>query len=191
VLAVDASGSMAARERMVAVKGAVLSLLLDAYQKRDRVAVVAFRGRQASLLLPPTNSVELAERRLRPLPTGGRTPLAHALQLCDETIARQLTSDPERIPWLVLISDGRPNVALGAGDPLAEARTAAAAIRERGVRSLVLDSEGGAVKLGYNRLIAEALGAELLRIEELRADSIAATVRTRVGRQPVSRKRSA
>jgi magnesium chelatase subunit D len=192
VLAVDASGSMAARERMVAVKGAVLSLLLDAYQKRDRVAVVAFRGRRASLLLPPTNSVELAERRLRSLPTGGRTPLAHALQLCDETIARQLTSDPERIPWLVLISDGRPNVAIGAGSALDEARMAAAAIRERGVRSLVIDSEGGAVKLGYNRLIAEALGAELLRLEELRADSIAATVRARVSRQPSAvRKRTA
>ena len=84
LLVVDASGSMAARSRMEAVKGAVLSLLADAHQKRDQVAVISIRGAESQLLLPPTDSLELAERILQSLPTGGRTPLAHALTLAGD-----------------------------------------------------------------------------------------------------------
>jgi magnesium chelatase subunit D len=110
---VDASGSMAARDRMSAAKGAALALLLDAYRKRDQVGLVAFRGRGAELLLPPTNSVDLAERRLRELPTGGRTPLADGLALARQTVERYLAGRPAAVPLLVVITDGRANVALG------------------------------------------------------------------------------
>jgi len=182
LFAVDASGSMAARQRMIAVKGAVLSLLLDAYQKRDRVALVAFRGEVAKLILPPTNSVELAERQLRSLPTGGRTPLAHALQVCGETIQRYLINQRHGIPWLILVSDGRPNVPLRGGDALGDASRIAEQIRQRGIRALVIDTEGGPVRLGQNHRLAEALGAEYLRLEELAADTLEATVRQRLVR---------
>ncbi len=175
---VDASGSMAARQRMTAVKGAVLSLLLDAYQKRDRVGLIAFRGTAASLVLPPTNSVEQAERQLRSLPTGGRTPLAQALKLSLETLDPQ--SSDAWLPWLVLVSDGRPNVPLEGGDPMEDSCRVAGILKTLGIRSLLIDTENGAVKLGLNRRIAEALGAEYLRLEELAAHSIDRAVRRRV-----------
>lgn len=111
---VDASGSMAARHRMEAVKGTVLALLRDAYQRRDEVGVIAFRGAEAKVLLPPTRSVDAAERQLRELPTGGRTPLAHALQLVSEVLNRA-SSTSQAEPLLIVLSDGRANVALGEG----------------------------------------------------------------------------
>lgn len=179
---VDASGSMAARQRMAAVKGAILSLLVDAYQKRDRVALIAFRGSVATLLLPPTNSVELARRRLHSLPTGGRTPLAHALALGRETIQRHLTGHPHDVPWLILVSDGRPNVPLGGDDAMKDACVNAARLREHGVRALVIDSETGPVRLGQNRRLAEALGGRYLRLEELAAGGVDAAARQHLGR---------
>jgi magnesium chelatase subunit D len=110
---VDASGSMGAQRRMVAVKGAILSLLLDAYQRRDRVGLISFRGTGADLLLPPTGSVDLAQVQLRALPTGGRTPLGHGLSLALEVIERERLKDRDVLPLLVLLSDGRANVPLG------------------------------------------------------------------------------
>ena len=121
LFAVDASGSMAARKRMAAAKQAVLSLLLDAYQKRDRVGLIAFRGSQAELLLPPTTSVDLAERRLQSLPTGGRTPLGHALQVGMLAFERHRANHPEDVPLLLVVSDGRANVPVGSGDPASRA----------------------------------------------------------------------
>jgi len=182
LFALDASGSMAARRRMVAVKGAVMALLLDAYQKRDEVGLVAFRGRDARLVLPPTASVELAARALRALPTGGRTPLAHALALCETVLARARLGDAERTPWLVLVSDGRPNVALGA-DPVEDARRVAVRLRQSGTRALVVDTEEGPVRLGLNRRLAEAMGAEYLRLDDLDAATLVGAVRTRIGVQ--------
>jgi magnesium chelatase subunit D len=110
---VDASGSMGAQRRMVAVKGAILSLLLDAYQRRDRVGLISFRGAGADLLLPPTGSVDLAQVHLRDLPTGGRTPLGHGLYLALDVIERERLKDRDVLPLLVLLSDGRANVPLG------------------------------------------------------------------------------
>ncbi len=104
---VDASGSMAARARMGAVKGAVLSLLLDAYQRRDKVGMITFRGSAAQLLLPPTSSVEAAAARLAALPTGGRTPLAAGLLRAHEVLRTERLRDPQRRPLLVLVTDGR------------------------------------------------------------------------------------
>lgn len=180
LFAVDASGSMAARKRMVAVKGAVLSLLLDAYQKRDRVGLVAFRGTAAELILPPTNSALRAERVLRVLPTGGRTPLAQAFRLCAETLQHPSVTAQGYVSWLILVSDGRPNVPLREGDALADACRVAEQLRASGIRALVIDTEEGPVRLGLNRRIAAALGAEYLRLEELAADAIQTAVRRRV-----------
>jgi len=170
---VDASGSMAAQRRMEAVKGAVLSLLTDAYQQRDEVAVIGFSGKSAQLLLPPTRSVDLAEQNLRELPTGGRTPLPHALSLALETLEK--TAMP---PLLVLLSDGRANVALHVGnDPWQESLRFAGLLAERGVPALVLDTESGYLRLGRARQLAQALGAEYLTLEELSAENLALTVR--------------
>ncbi|MGZ5885147.1 MAG: magnesium chelatase subunit D family protein, partial [Burkholderiaceae bacterium] len=141
---VDASGSMAAQRRMEAVKGAVLSLLTDAYQQRDEVAVISFRGESAQLLLSPTRSVDLAEQNLRELPTGGRTPLPHALSVALETLDK--TTMP---PLLVLLSDGKANIALqDSNDPWQESLRFAGLLAERGVPALVLDTETGYLRLG-------------------------------------------
>jgi magnesium chelatase subunit D len=136
---VDASGSMAARRRMTATKGAVLSLLLDAYQRRDRVGLVSFRGSGAQVPLPPTSSVELAARRLAELPTGGRTPLAAGLARARQLLAAEAVRDPTRRPLLVLITDGRAN-AVGAS-PTRSAGPVAAALAE--ARALAAGGVGG------------------------------------------------
>lgn len=129
---VDASGSMAAQRRMALAKGAVQHLLRDAYQRRERVGLIAFRGAEATLILPPTNSVELADARLREVPTGGRTLLAHGLQLAAEVLRQP---GQRGVPALVvLLSDGRTNVALNGGEPLADAHAAARHLREMGGR---------------------------------------------------------
>jgi len=175
---VDASGSMGARERMAAAKGAVLALLLDAYRKRDQVGLVAFRGRGAELLLPPTNSVDLAEARLRELPTGGRTPLAHGLTVACRTLDRHQASRAETLPLLVLISDGRANVPLGGpGDVMAEIRLLGDQLQQRGVASVVIDSETGPLRLGLAREVAAALGARYLRLGDLDGAALAGAVR--------------
>jgi magnesium chelatase subunit D len=178
---VDASGSMAARQRMAAVKGTVLALLTSAYEQRDRVGVIAFRGASAEVLLPPTASVELAERALRQLPTGGRTPLAHALMRANELLRQERLSHPEYRPLLVLLSDGRANVGLpeGAGDPWQQALCAAGELAASGVAALFLDTEAGLVRLGRGRELAQALAAEHLPLEDLSAERLTLTIRER------------
>jgi magnesium chelatase subunit D len=182
VFAVDASGSMAARRRMAAAKQAVLSLLLDAYQKRDRVGLVAFRGSRAELLLPPTTSVDLAERRLRALPTGGRTPLGHALQVGMQAFERHRASHPEDLPLLLVVSDGRANVAIGGGDPAAECLALAAQIRASGIGAVVVDTETGTMRVGLCRPLSEALGGMYLPLEQLRAGALVQAARIGLGR---------
>ena len=176
---VDASGSMAARQRMEAVKGATLSLLLDAYRQRDRVGIIAFRGPRAHLLLPPTNSVDVAERHLRTLPTGGRTPLAHALILARETLARARRSDPDLLALLVLLTDGKANVPLPdtAGDPWEQTLEAARALASEGIPALVLDTESNYVRVGRAKALAHALRAEHMYLEDLSASNLVLTLR--------------
>ena len=169
---VDASGSMAARRRMSAVKGAILSLLADAYQRRDKVGLVSFRGEGAQLLLPPTTSVELAAPRLEELPTGGRTPLAAGLEKTAEVLKRAELRDAERRSLLVLLTDGRATVG---PDP----RRAAVGLRALGVASVVVDTEEGYVRLGMAGEVADSLGARCLRLQDLRADSLVQLVERR------------
>ena len=165
LLLVDASGSMAARKRMSAVKGAVLSLLNDAYQRRDKVALISFRGEGAETLLPPTSSVELAAARLGDLPTGGRTPLAAGIEKAAEVLKREGMRDRDRRPLLVLLTDGR---ATAGSDP----KAVAARLRSTGTTSFVVDTEEGYVRLGMAGELAGAMGARCLRLEELRADTL-------------------
>ncbi|MDY7546170.1 putative cobaltochelatase [Glaciimonas sp. CA11.2] len=178
---VDASGSMAAQRRMEAVKGAVLSLLTDAYQRRDEVAVITFGGQSAQLLLAPTRGIDLAEKSLRELPTGGRTPLPHALQLACELLQRRAQQSTAATPLLVILSDGKANVALTTGgDPWRETLELAAQLFDNGIAALVLDTEDGYLRLGRAAQLAEALGAECLTLEQLTADNLALTIRARM-----------
>jgi magnesium chelatase subunit D len=177
ILAVDASGSMGAERRMEAAKGAVLSLLLDAYQRRDRVALVTFRGEGAEVALRPTASVEVARARLAALPTGGRTPLAAGMAVAlDLAVAADRQAGAHR-PLLVLVSDGRATAGPAGADPLEAAREAAAAIRRRGVAAVVVDAEHGPTRLGLAAELAAAMGARHLSVTELTAGSLAQAVR--------------
>jgi magnesium chelatase subunit D len=153
---------MAARRRMEAVKGAVLSLLLDAYQRRDKVGLVCFRGAGAELLLPPTSSVDAAARRLETMPAGGRTPLAAGLAEAHATLRRERLRDPLRRPLLVVVTDGRHTAG---GEPA----LAAANLRRDGVAAVVVDCESGPVRLGLAAGLAESLGAEYLSLSGLSA----------------------
>ncbi|MFN2555816.1 MAG: putative cobaltochelatase [Nitriliruptorales bacterium] len=174
VFVLDASGSMGAQSRMTAVKGAVRSLLLDAYQRRDKVSLVAFRGDGAELVLPPTSSVELADRRLLGLRTGGRTPLAAGLVRAHELLAAESVREPQRRPLLVLLTDGRANSSGG----LEAAQRTAAALARRRVAAAVVDTEEGYVRLGLAAAVARQLRAPCLRLEELAAAHLADAVRS-------------
>jgi magnesium chelatase subunit D len=168
---VDASGSMAARRRMSAVKGAVMSLLLDAYQRRDKVGLITFRGASATLALPPTSSVDAAAARLEALPTGGRTPLAAGLELAFTTLERERLRDPRRRPLLVIVTDGRRTAG---DDPV----RVAAALAGRGTACVVIDCESGPVRLGLAGELATRLRAVRLELDDLvGAEALADTVR--------------
>ena len=185
LLVVDASGSMSASRRMEAVKGAVLSLLTDAYQQRDTVAVVAFRGLEAHVLLPPTRSVAVAEQALRALPTGGRTPLPHALQLAAQLLA-QADYTQGLQPLLVLLSDGKANVPLpGGGDAGLQTQQLAGQLRARNVPTLVLDTDNSYLRLGKAEALAAALGAQYLPLDELSAAALTTAILT-VSNRPVT-----
>ncbi|WP_305784278.1 VWA domain-containing protein [Symbioplanes lichenis] len=157
---VDASGSMAARRRMTVVKTAVLSLLRDAYQRRDRIGMITFRGRDAEQVLPPTSSHEVGVLRLASLRTGGRTPLAAGLRTAAATIATERRRDPRRRPLLVVVTDGR---ATSGPDPVSVAPALA------GVATVVVDCESGPVRLGLARRLAGALGADVMPLDALNA----------------------
>ncbi|MFP4475677.1 MAG: putative cobaltochelatase [Desulfatibacillaceae bacterium] len=180
VFCVDASGSMGAGKRMAAAKGAVMSLLLSAYRMRDHVALVAFRKSGAELLLPPTNSVSLAARYLETLPTGGRTPLSAGLSKAYEVARNRLFKDPLARPIVIVITDGRSNVALnGDRKPLDEAAAVAARIsRDPRMQYVVVDSEPpGYLAFGMAARISAELGARHYKIEDLAAGDLAAVVK--------------
>ncbi|OPX72976.1 MAG: von Willebrand factor type A domain protein [Methanoregulaceae archaeon PtaU1.Bin059] len=173
VFLVDASGSMGAMKRMEAAKGAILSLLLDSYQQRDRIGMVAFRGDRAEVLLPLSHSVDLAKKSLADLPTGGKTPLVEGIWKAIEVLDREQRKNGEAVPVLVLISDGRANVSRG-GDIRAEIRSAAQELRSRGVHTVIIDTEetGSAflkMQLGYCREIAEESGGRYYSVSDLKA----------------------
>jgi magnesium chelatase subunit D len=176
---VDASGSMGADARMSAVKGAVLGLLVEAYQKRDKVGMIVFKGSSASVLLPPTSSVERAKNQLAELPTGGKTPIAAGLYTALNTFEAELVKDKKARLMMVLVSDGRANVALRQGaDIFTEVNRLADEIKELGVRSVVLDTETGMIRIGKMASINEHLKGVCHALADIRAESIARLVRT-------------
>ncbi|MFE0028513.1 putative cobaltochelatase [Amycolatopsis sp. NPDC059021] len=171
---VDASGSMGARARMREVKTAVLSLLLDAYQRRDKVGLVTFRGAGAELALPPTISVDAAASRLDELPTGGRTPLAEGLLEAARVLRVEAIRDPRRRPLLIVVTDGR---ATSGADAVARAHAAAGLLAD--VTAVVMDCENGKMRLGLAAELAGHLGADHVPLTEVAADALAGAVRAR------------
>lgn len=170
---VDASGSMGARERMRAVKGAIFAMLQDAYQKRDQVGLVAFRRQSAEVLLPVTRSVDLAEKCLQQLPTGGQTPLAEGLATAFAVVQSMRKKEKEMQPILVLVTDGRANRGkTGSGDPVADAVAMAEKIGQSGLTSVVIDTETDFIKLGVARTVARAMGASYYSLQELSEQKI-------------------
>ena len=178
---VDASGSMAARRRMEQVKTAILSLLLDAYQRRDKVGLVTFRADTAELALPPTGSVDVAARRLDELPAGGRTPLAEGLERVAEVLRVERVRDPRRRPLVVLVTDGR---ATSGADALARSHRAAGLLAD--VDTLVVDCESGRFTMGLARTLAEHLRADYVALGEVTADALTDAVEGQVAlRAPI------
>ena len=176
LLVVDASGSMAARSRMAEVKTAVLSLLMDAYQRRDRVGLVTFRGGTAELSLPPTSSVEAAAACLAELPHGGRTPLAEGLTTAAKTLGLERIRDPRRRALLVLVTDGR---ATSGSDALARAQHIADRWSHLAVDTVVIDCESGRFRMGLAKDLANRMGAEHLPLEDIAADHLVALINDR------------
>lgn len=179
---VDSSGSMGASQRMVAAKGAILSLLVDSYQKRDRVGMVAFKQDRAEVLLPPTNSVELASRQLSELPTGGKTPLSSGLQLGLEIIQKELRKNERLATLMVLVTDGRANVSIQKeARPFDEAREIAGKIKSAGIKSIAIDTETGFVRLGRLQELSDVLGGRYYPLlEDIKAEAISALVKDAV-----------
>jgi magnesium chelatase subunit D len=171
---VDASGSMGARGRMTASKGAVMSLLLDAYQKRDRIAMVSFRKEEAVVNLPPTASIELAATLLKEMPVGGRTPLSSGLAKSYEVLRNYLLREPTGRPIAIIITDGRSNVAMGDGRPLDEVLALADRLAlDARIRFIVVDTESkGLVTFGMAHQLAAAMNARYFKIEDLKADTL-------------------
>ena len=166
LFAVDASGSMGARERMKTVKGVILKILLEAYQKRDRVGMIAFRKNQAEVLLPVTKSVDFAQKKLAAMPTGGKTPLAKGLDM----LYRQ---DPLQDPVLILITDGHATTPLeNSSDAVGDAMTEAERIGKRNIPIAVIDTENGFVKLGLAKKLARKMEASYFKIDKLSEDSL-------------------
>lgn len=173
---VDASGSMAARKRMTQVKTAILSLLLDAYRRRDKVGLVTFRGGEATVALPPTHSVDIAAARLDEFPAGGRTPLAEGLIEAARVLARERLRDPRMRPLLVVVTDGR---ATAGHDAVERSRDAADYVRSLGVTTVVIDGETGPLRLGLAATLAQRLGADRIPVAEISAQALTAAVHER------------
>jgi len=175
---VDASWSMAVAERMSATKGAILSLLTDAYQRRDRVGLVVFQKDRATLVLPPTNSVQLAQRALTDIPVGGKTPLSAGLFLTQQVLQREkiLHSDVE--PLVILLTDGAGNVSMSTLPPQEEAHQIAEQIAAESIRSIVINMEHAAFDQGLAQALAEHLKAPCYTLNELKAETLYNAVRT-------------
>lgn len=172
LFAVDASGSMGARERMGAVKGAIFSMLQEAYENRDRVGMIAFRREEAEVLLPITRSVDLAQKSLSQMPTGGKTPLADGLAKSLLTLSRLNKRDAEMEPVLIVVTDGRANAVDGENNPIEKAKKMGELIKKAGIRSVVIDTENDFIKLGIAKDIAQAMGATYYSLQKLTKERI-------------------
>jgi magnesium chelatase subunit D len=178
---VDASRSMGARRRMAETKAAVLSLLVGAYQQRERVGLIAFGGTGARVALAPTRSVRVAAQQLSDLPVGGATPLPHGLELASRVVRAVRRREPGVAPWIVLLTDGRANVPLQPGGCAeTESLEHARRLAQTGVAGLVIDTETGPVRLGLAGRLARAWEADLQALDDLRGHRLPDAVRRAV-----------
>ena len=174
---VDASWSMAVAERMQATKGAILSLLADAYQRRDRVGLIVFQKDRSTLVLPPTNSIVLAQRALGDIPVGGKTPLSAGLKLAHEVLHREQTLHPDVMPLLIVLTDGAGNVAMGQLPPQEEAYRIAHRIAEDDIHCVVINMEHMAFDQGLAQALADHLEGPCYTLSELKAENLYLAVR--------------
>jgi magnesium chelatase subunit D len=177
---VDASWSMAVSERMQATKGAIMSLLTDAYQRRDRVGLIVFQKDRAQMVLPPTNSVVLAKSALQNIPVGGKTPLSAGLLLSYETIRREKSLHPDVIPLMILLTDGAGNVSLGGRSPVEESGLIADQIRLEKIKTVTINMEHAAFDQGLAAKLADRLGGPCYTLSQLRAETLLETVRQEI-----------
>ncbi len=178
---VDASWSMAASERMEATKGAIFSLLVEAYQRRDQVGLVVFQRDKARVVLPPTNSVELAERALKDLPVGGKTPLSSGLLATWQVVENAQRRDPELRPLVMLLTDGAGNVSMTGMPAQEEAMRMASLFDSEDVRTIVINMEHMAFDRGLAQALAEQMGGVCYNLPDLRADTLLNTVKREIG----------
>lgn len=167
---VDASWSMAVSERMEATKGAIMSLLTDAYQRRDRVGLVVFNKNKSNLVLPPTNSVELAKKALQDIAVGGKTPLSAGLLMAYDVFYKEKHTHPDVQPLMILLTDGAGNVSLGNRPPQEEAHNLATSIKEAGIKSVVINMEHAAFDQGLAKALADKLDAPCHSMADIKAD---------------------
>ncbi|MCL4560738.1 MAG: VWA domain-containing protein [Chloroflexi bacterium] len=182
---VDASWSMAVAERMAATKGAILSLLTDAYQRRDRVGLIVFQKDRATLVLPPTNSIHLAQQALADIPVGGKTPLSAGLQTAHIVLQREHLLHPDVMPLLIVLTDGAGNVSITRMPPQQEAHELADQIAEEKIRSVVINMEHVAFDQGLAQALAEHLKAPCYSLGELKAENLYRAVRQEIDSAPV------
>jgi magnesium chelatase subunit D len=174
---VDASWSMAAAERMEATKGAIMSLLMDAYQRRDQVGLVVFQKEEARLVLPPTSSVDLAKKALADVPVGGKTPLSAGLLLAHRILTQQMRLHPEIMPLMILLTDGAGNVSISDLPAQDEAHRVAKMILEEEIRSVVINMEHASFDRGLAQALAEELDGPCYTLHDLKADILYRTVK--------------
>lgn len=174
---VDASWSMAVAERMSATKGAIMSLLTDAYQRRDRVGLVVFQKDRAMLVLPPTNSVTLAKKSLTDIPVGGKTPLSAGLMMAFEVLHQEQTRHPDVTPLMILLTDGAGNVSLSSLPPQEEAHQIADRFKQHNIRNVTINMEHVAFDQGLAQQLADRLGGPCYTLTDLKADALYETVR--------------
>jgi magnesium chelatase subunit D len=174
---VDASWSMAVAERMNATKGAILSLLTDAYQRRDRVGLIVFQKDRATLILPPTNSIQLAQRALVDIPVGGKTPLSAGLLMAADVLRHEKYLHPDVEPLLIVLTDGAGNVSIGSLPPNEEAYHFAEMIAVEKTKCLVINMEHAAFDQGLAQQLADHLKSPCFALNEIKAESLYHTVR--------------
>ncbi len=178
LFAVDASWSMAAAERMEATKGAIMSLLVDAYQKRDRVCMVSFQKNRADLVLRPTSSVEMAKKALRDIPVGGKTPLSAGLMLAFQVIEREMNQNSDVMPLMIMLTDGAGNVSMTGMPPREEALLIADLFASKEIRTVVINTEHESLDRGLAAELAESLRGPCHSLAELKAESLYDMVRS-------------
>ncbi|HNR01613.1 MAG TPA: VWA domain-containing protein [Anaerolineaceae bacterium] len=177
---VDASWSMAVAERMSATKGAIMSLLTDAYQRRDRVGLIVFQKNLATLVLSPTNSVMLAEAALEDIPVGGKTPLSAGLMMAYEVLRKEKLLHPEVMPLLIVLTDGAGNVSIGFSSPQEEAYNIADLIAKENIHSVVINMEHAAFDQGLAQALADHLKSPCYTITDLKAESLFVAVQQEI-----------